>query len=95
MRSMCFVTLSLAFLVLVTWRTASEANLQQPTALSMFLSTVDVDGDGVHTHGDRAVMEWWIAHGGNPTSAMSAAEPQGAVQSVRAFLESPAAQLNP
>ena len=80
-------------LLLVSWNT--EAHFQQSPETDAFLNAVDADGDGVHTPGDRAVMEWWLEHGGSAATAQSNAVDSAGVLNVRAFLDSPAAQLNP
>jgi len=77
----------------LTW--SSSGSQQQPAGVEAFLEVVDVDGDGVHTPGDRAVLEWWLTHGGNAATAQANAVETAGVQSVRSFFDSPAAQLNP
>jgi hypothetical protein len=57
---------------------------------------VDADGDGLSTHGDRYVFNYWLALGGDLASALNAAEVgKDGVIDLGKFFSSPDALLKP
>lgn len=89
---------ALMAVIVLAWSSTGAAKGHQQEAvdsLEEFLGCVDVDGDGVHTIGDRAVMEWWLSHGGSAQAVMSAAadSPGSVVRDATTFLGSPEAQI--
>lgn len=97
MRKLLFVAVGIGivgYVAFQTQATSQDPPNPRPPGHALLIQQVDVDGDGENTAGDRAVVNWWLDHGGNFGDLAAAAGPEnGGVRNVRDFLRSPAAQL--
>lgn len=58
-----------------------------------FRSSVDVNGDGVHTDGDVAVLDWWLEEGGSLSVLLTEAQEVDGLFDVSSYLSSPSARM--